>query len=388
MRLNVGVIFGGKSVEHEISIISAVEAMGYMDENKYNVIPIYIDKNNTWYTGNHLKDIINYRDIKLVKRYATRVALVKNGKSFVLQTLGLIKRNIKVIDLVIPICHGSYMEDGSLQGYLNMIGVPYTGSDVLSSSIGQDKIIMKQLLEYNNIPIPSYVWFYGKEYLNDKKSILEKIATLKYPLYVKPACLGSSIGITKVDSIDSLNNAIKEAMKFDTKIIVEEQVKNVKEVNVSVLGNYEKCEASDIEEINVSDEFFTFKEKYVENYSKTIKKGRKVQPLLSKEMIEDIKKYAIDTFKIINASGVARIDFLIDEKNKKIFVSEINTIPGSLSAYLWLPKKKDQSELISDLIKIAISEQNDYNNLVTSFSNNLLESFDTLKGNKINKNNK
>ena len=388
MRLNVGVVFGGKSVEHEISIISAVEAMGYMDEFKYNVIPIYIDKNNIWYTGNHLKDIINYRDMALVKRYLKRVSLIKTKHCYALQTMGLLKRNIKQIDIVFPIGHGTYMEDGCLQGYLDMLGIPYVGSNVLASAIGQDKVIMKELLEFNNIPIAKYTWFYGSDYLKNKEEIIKKIDSLKYPVYVKPASLGSSIGITKVTSEVSLNLAIKEAMKFDKKIIVEECIKNVKEVNVSVLGNYEKCEASDIEELNISDEFFSFKEKYVENYSKVLKKEKKVKPLLSKEMKEDIKDYALETFKVLNASGVARVDFLIDDKNKKIYVSEINTIPGSLSAYLWLVKKKLQSELILDLLNLALKERQFEKELIYAFSNNLLESFDTLKGKKISNNKK
>ena len=160
---------------------------------------------------------------------------------------------------------------------------------------------------------------------------------------------------------------------------------DVKEVNISVLGTYEDVETSEIEEINVTDEFFTFKEKYVENYSKTIKKGRKANPLLSKEMMEDLKMYAINTFKAINARGVARIDFLIDDKSKKIYVSEINTMPGSLSLYLWLPKKKSQTELINDLIKIAIEEYKSKNNLILAFENNLLDKFDILNGKKTNK---
>ena len=262
MRLNIGVIFGGKSVEHEISIISAIEAMINFDDNKYKVIPIYIDKDNNWYTGEHLKDILHYRDIDLVKRYAKKVSLVKRGKSFILESQGLLKKNICVIDMVMPIGHGSYLEDGSLQGYLNMLGVPFTGSSVLASAIGQDKVVQKELLEFNNIPICKYVWFYDYEYEKNKKEVLQKISTLKYPLYVKPSSLGSSIGITLVKEEKELNKAIKEAMQFDKKIIVEEQVENVKEANISVLGDYEKQPVSEIEEINTSDEFYSFKEKY------------------------------------------------------------------------------------------------------------------------------
>ena len=214
MRINVGVIFGGKSVEHEISIISAVEAMGYLDENKYQVIPIYIDKDNNWWTGMHLKDIVNYRDIALVKRYAKKVALVKNDNRIILQSLSFLKKNLYVIDLVMPIGHGPYMEDGSIQGYLNMLDIPYIGPEVLPAAIGQDKVVMKQLLEFNNIPVTNYTWFTDKEFASNKKECLEKISTLKYPLYVKPASLGSSIGITKVENETNLISAIKNVFKY------------------------------------------------------------------------------------------------------------------------------------------------------------------------------
>lgn len=385
MRLNIGVIFGGKSVEHEISIISAIEAMANFDSNKYKVVPIYIDKDNTWYTGEHLKSILHYRDIDLVKRYAKKVSLVKRGKSFILESQGFFKKNICVIDMVMPIGHGAYLEDGSLQGYLNMLGTPFVGSSVLASAIGQDKVVQKQLLEFNKIPICKYVWFYDYEYEKNKKEVLEKIATLKYPLYVKPASLGSSIGITLVNEEKDLAKAIKEAMQFDRKILIEEKVANVKEANISVLGSLEKQSVSEIEEINTHEEFYSFKEKYVDGYRKTCDKTEKCNPLISKEMMEDIKIYAIKTFKAIGASGVARIDFLIDDKNKKLFVNEINTIPGDLSSYLWMAKRVSQSELIENLIKIAISEQKKKDAKVYAFPGNLLEKYDILDGKKISK---
>lgn len=387
MRANVGVIFGGKSVEHEISIISAVEAMGYLDPNKYQVIPIYIDKEGNWLTGMHLKDILNYRDIALVKRYATKVALIKDDKRIVLQSLGLFKKNLYVIDLVMPIGHGTFMEDGSLQGYLNMLGVPYTGPGVLGAALGQDKVYMKQILDYNNIPITNYVWFDNKTFDTKKEEILEKISALKYPLYVKPSSLGSSIGITKVESENMLISSIKNAFKYDKKVIIEEAVKNVKEVNISVLGDNNKQEVSVIEEINTTGDFYSFKEKYVENYSKTIVKAKKTKPLLSKEMMEDLKRLAKDVFKILNAKGVARIDFLINEKTNEIYVNEINTIPGSLSGYLWLEKKKPQPELLDDLIKIAINSHKEKDEISLSLKGNLLEGYDILEGSKLKKKN-
>ncbi len=383
MRLNVGVIFGGKSVEHEISIISAVEQMANLDDSKYKVIPIYIDKNNDWYTGMHLRDIIHYRDINLVKRYAKKVSLVKRDKSFILESQGFFKRNICVIDVVLPIGHGAFLEDGSLQGYLNMLGIPFVGSNVLASAIGQDKVIQKILLKANGVPICNYEWFYDFEFEKNRKDVLKRLSKLKYPLYVKPASLGSSIGISVVEKESDLADNVKEALKFDRKIIVEEKVPNVKEANISVLGNYEKQSVSEIEEINIDEDFYSFKEKYVEGYTKTKKKNSKTSPIISKEMISDMKTYAIDTFKILNASGVARIDFLIDDKNKKIFVNEINTIPGDLSAYLWMAKKITNKELLENLIDLAIQEQKKKDSLVYALPGNLLEGYDRLNGKKL-----
>ena len=385
MRLNIGVIFGGKSVEHEISIISATEIMNSFDTNKYKVVPIYIDKDNTWYYGEHLKSILHYRDIALVKRYAKKVSLVKRGKSFILEEQGFFKKNICVIDMVMPLGHGAYLEDGSLQGYLNMLGVPFVGSSVIASAIGQDKVIQKELFEFNNIPVCKYIWFNDFEFEKNKKDVLDKIKTLKYPLYVKPASLGSSIGINLVKDEKELIRAIKEAISLDSKIIVEESVPNVKEANISVMGNTEKCSTSEIEEISVNSEFYSFKEKYVEGYNKLNKPEEINKPIVSKEIMEDMRNYAIKAFKVIGASGVARIDFLIDDKNKKVFVNEINTIPGDLASYLWMAKKMTQEELIENLIKITISNQKKKDSKLQAFEGNLLEQYDILKGKKLQK---
>ena len=384
MRLNIGVIFGGKSVEHEISIISAIEAMGYADENKYKIVPIYIDKDNTWYTGEHLKSIINFRDIDLVKRYAKKVALVKMDRSFVLQKLGMFKKNLCVIDIVVPIGHGAYLEDGSLQGYLNMLGVPYAGPSVLGAALGQDKVIQKELLKVNNIPVVNYTWFYSYE-LSDKKLVQERLSKIKFPVFIKPSSLGSSIGIEIAEDEKDFFKKVKNTIKYDKKILVEEKVNDVKEINISVLGNYKKVEVSEIEEINSNEDFYSFKEKYVNNFSKTQEKDKKTKPIISKEMIEDMKEYAINTFKALDGNGVARIDFLINDKTKKIYVNEINTIPGSLSSYLWKAKKKNQTELFDDLIAIAVDNKKDDEQIQKAIPGNLLERFDNLKGTKLKK---
>ena len=347
-------------------------------------INIYIDKDNTWYTGEHLKSIINFRDIDLVKRYAKKVALVKIDKSFALQRLGLFKKNLCVIDIIVPIGHGAYLEDGSLQGYLNMLGVPYAGPSVLGAALGQDKVIQKELLSFNNIPVVNYTWFYSYE-LNDKKLVQERLSKLKYPVLIKPSSLGSSIGIEIAEDEKDFFKKAENTMKYDKKILVEEKVNNVKEINISVLGNYKKVEVSEIEEINSNDNFYSFKEKYVNNFSKIQERDKKTKPIISKEMIEDMKEYAINTFKVLDGNGVARIDFLINDKTKEIYVNEINTIPGSLSSYLWKAKRKDQTELFDDLISIAVDNKKDDEQLQKVIPGNLLERFDSLKGDKLKK---
>ncbi len=388
MRINVGVIFGGKSVEHEFSIMSAIDVMKNLDQSKYNPIPIYVDKDNNWWTGYHLKDILNYRDIALLKRYAKKVFLVKKNKCCYLQTMGLIKKNLIPIDIAFPVGHGAFLEDGCIQGYLEMLGIPYVGSGVLASSIGEDKLITKELLKSNNIPITNYVWFYFNDFIKNKKEIVEKIEELHYPLYVKAASLGSSIGIMRVNDSSTINSAIKNAGLYSEKIIVEEQVKNVKEVTISVLGDNENIEVSNISEINVESSDIVTNNSYLskindylmsqydKKYIKINDFVRKTKPLLSKEMKEDIKNYAISVFKIINATGVSKIDFLLDEKNRKIYISEIDTSSYFLASDMWQNTKKNKQELLNDLIEIAIKSKKLKDNLTLSFNGNFLEGFD------------
>ena len=382
MKLNIGVMFGGKSAEHELSIVSAVEVMGLLNENKYNITPIYLDKENNFYTGNHLKDLINYRDIAVVKRYLKRVGVVRTGKRVALQSLGFIKKDLKVLDVIIPIGHGPFMEDGSLQGFLNLLNIPYIGSNVLAGSLGQDKVIFKKVLEASKLPTPNYIWFYKNEYLDKKKSLLEKINNLKYPVFVKPASLGAGVGITKVKDKKDLSSAVETALKFDNKILIEEEVSSVNEINLCVFGNSEKQEVLEFDKINQKAEdipplrakaFFVIK-KNVEVSFENCKK-----PIISKEMLEDMKTYAKDIFRIIGASGIAKIKFLIDDEKKRVYISEINTNPHGLSGYLYLKKKKDQAELVEKLIELAIDDFNKRNDLTYTFKDNLLEDFDKVE---------
>ena len=209
--IKVGVIFGGESVEHEVSIISAIQAMNKMDTEKYEIIPIYINKKGEWYTGDFLKEIETFQDMELLKKYAKNVVLYRNKYgSFVLQSKGFLRKVIKEIDIAFPIVHGTNVEDGVLQGFLKTIGIPFVGSDVAAAAIGQDKVFQKQIWKSEELPIPEYVWFFDTEYEDNPEKILKMIEKIKYPVIVKPATLGSSVGINIAHKREELQKAVDE----------------------------------------------------------------------------------------------------------------------------------------------------------------------------------
>ncbi len=387
MKIRVGVIFGGESVEHEVSIISAIQAMNKMDQEKYEIIPIYITKNNEWYTGAMLRDIETYQDMTLIKKYAKNVVLYYKKGRFVLQNKGFIKRVVQEIDIAFPIVHGTNVEDGILQGYLQSIGIPYVGSNVYASVTGQDKIYMKQIFTSEKLPITKYTWFYDIDYKQDSSKVLEQIHKLKFPVIIKPATLGSSVGIHTAHDDEELQEGITDAIRYDHRIVVEEIVSNLKEVNISVLGNYEVQSVSEIEEVVSSKDFLTYEEKYIGGSKKTGKfnnskasKGmlsasRIIPAGIDEKLKEEIEDIAIKAFRVIGSSGVCRIDFLIDQKTNKPYINEINSIPGSLAFYLWEPTGKKYTELLDDMINIAVKDYKKRLNKVHSFETNILEGF-------------
>ena len=388
--IKLGVVFGGPTVEHEVSVISAVQAMSHLDKEKYDVYPIYVGKDRTWYCGKMLMDMDIYRDFDTLKRYANKVVLYNQDGVFKLQSVGLFKKTIAELDIVLPIVHGNNMEDGTIQGYLEHVGIPYVGSGVLGSALGQDKVVMKQVFKSAGLPIVDYTWFYDCEYYADKKVILDKVNKLGYPVIVKPATLGSSVGITYVKEAKDLEKAIAEAINYDIKIVVEKAVQNLTEVNCSVLGNYENQTASVLEEVMSTAEFLTYQDKYIGG-----RKGGKLKGMGSKGMagasriiparLDDkttnkVQEYAKEVFKVLNLSGVCRIDFLIDSKTKEVYVNEPNTIPGSLSFYLWDKSGKTYTELLDELITIGIKNYKAKEKKTTTFETNILSSFNGVKG--------
>lgn len=387
--IKVGVLFGGESVEHEVSIISAIQAINKLDNEKYEVIPIYITKDGEWYTGGALKEIETYNDMDLLKRYTTNVVLFKKNNLFVLQKKsGLFKGIVDNIDIILPVVHGTNVEDGVLQGYLKTIGVPFVGSGVLASAIAQDKVIQKQLFEGNKLPTTKFYYFYDSDFEYNKDEVIKNTEKLlKYPLIVKPASLGSSVGVSSVENKKELIKALEEAFQYDCKVIVEEKVSNLKDVNISVLGNYENQELSEIEEVITLNSFLTYKDKYMGNKKSGSTKGmagasRKIPADIPKEVKEDIKRIATEAFKVIGLSGNVRIDFLVDSKAKKAYINEINACPGSLAFYLWQAAGKEFTTLLDDMINIAIKDYKNLSSKTHSFDTNILAGYDSLKGSK------
>ena len=387
--IKVGVVFGGVSVEHEVSIISAVQAMNKLDTEKYEVIPIYITKDNEWYTGSPLKEIETYKDMDLLKRFTTNVILYKKGDEFVLQKKnGFFKKIVNTVDVILPVVHGTNVEDGSLQGYFRTIGIPFAGSDVLGSAVAQDKIVQKEIFEIHKLPIAKYYWFYDSEYNMDSDEIIKNVEkAVKYPCIVKPATLGSSVGITSVKNRDELEAAIDEAIKYDEKVIVEEKVQNLAEVNISVLGTADNIRLSEIEEVTTGSDVLTFDDKYISGSKKGMSKGmasaaRKVPANLPAKLDAEVRKVAEEAFKVCNLSGVVRIDFNIKKKKNSVYINEINSCPGSLAFYLWEPTGRSFTNLLDEMISIGVKNYKKRTNKIHTFKSNILSGYSGLKGTK------
>ena len=395
MKIRVGVLYGGKTTEHEVSIITAVQAMEHLNLDKYEVIPMYLTKENEMYTGEPLKEIEIYREPELLKRYCKNVVCYNRNGALVLQSKnGLFKKIVKEVDIVIPCVHGYNMEDGNVQGMLDLFGVPYTGSDIYGCTVGQDKVFQKQILKENGISVPKYTWFYDNDYEQDDAKIIEDIKKIGLPVVVKPARQGSSIGIGVAKTEEELKNAIEEAIKYDDKILVEELIPNMVELNCSVLGSNAYCEASCIEQVMGKDEILSFNDKYIGSGAKKgiagkmgaskgmLSSDRVIPAEIPEKLTNDIMETSKKVFKALGASGCVRIDYLYDKKAKKYYVNELNTIPGSLAFYLWTPLNKEYDELLDDMINIAVKRYKKKLRKTTSFTSNILQNFGGLKGTK------
>lgn len=358
--LNVAVFFGGKSVEHDVSIITGRQVLANIDSAKYNVIPVYIDKNNKWWTGDDLDLSQTYLPFNQKKHKSISICAGENV--FVIN--GFKQKRIK-IDCAVNCCHGTCGEDGNLQGLLNLLDIASTGSDTLASSVCMNKIFMKRLFERFGFSIPKYITL-------KRQQIMEyENVKLKFPLIVKPANLGSSIGISRVNNREELFSALETAFCFDEEVLIEEAVLNLREINCSVQKINDEIVTSDLEEPIAWEKFLSFEDKYVQNGKKSGQK-RKLKVKIGKRLEKKIRDISSLCYEYFNLSGVIRIDFLLDDATKQLFINEINTIPGSLAFYLWKGKGISFKKLIDLQIEQAIKKREQKLLNKTNFQSNIL----------------
>ncbi|MBO5571510.1 MAG: D-alanine--D-alanine ligase [Ruminococcus sp.] len=388
MKINLAVLFGGRSVEHEVSVISAVQAMASINKEKYNIIPVYMTKKSEFYTSEKMFDINSFKDIPALLAESTECVFVRSeGKvQLVRQKIKKFGSNlISDVDIAFPIVHGTNVEDGALQGYLQTLDLPYVGCDVLASAVGMDKYVMKILLKEAGFPVLDCCRFSSYE-IDDMDNMIAQVeAKFGYPVIVKPINLGSSVGISKAKDRDGLINSIEEAFQFADRILVEPAVVQLKEINCSVVGDSEEAEASVCEEPvqASSDEILSYDQKYKGDGGKNGSKSgggskgmatlkRKIPAEITPEQDEFIRKTAVDAFRYLGCNGVTRIDFMIDMATDKVYINEINTIPGSLAFYLWEPKGVKYPELLERLIQLALKRYRQSEKISYTFDTNIL----------------
>jgi D-alanine-D-alanine ligase len=385
-KIRVGVLFGGRSGEHEVSLLSAASVLNAIDKEKYEVVPIGITKEGRWLTAEHAENlltgklVIEPRHLRAGDPELTQpAAVLARGEAVVVppepvhrqsglvpfQTDGGLMRRASDrainVDVIFPVLHGTFGEDGTIQGLLELADIPYVGAGVLGSAAGMDKDIMKSLFIAAEIPIVKHVTILRSAWEKDPKKVEKLVGKLKYPVFVKPANLGSSVGISKAHNRSELGPAIEEAAKFDRKIVIEQGVGGNKgkarEIECSVLGNDDPT-ASIPGEIVPVKEFYDYDAKYLDEGSKLL-----IPAKLTKAQTKKVQELAIRAFKAVDCSGLARVDFLMDPKTGKIYLNEINTMPGftAISMYpkLWGASGLEYSDLIDRLIQLGIERHAD-----------------------------
>ena len=387
MKTYIGVFFGGRSTEHEISVISANQAMHAIDRDKYNVTPIYISKDGKWYTGAALFDVANYRNTEELLKKCEEVYMrpVFGDRNIYKSKKPMFGNGVVAsLDVAIPVLHGSNGEDGTFEGILEAIGIPFAGCDVLSSANGMDKITMKMILASNGIPVVDYVWFTDKEWFSKHDELIAKIeSTLGYPVIVKPANLGSSVGIGRAADRQKLEECVEDAARYSSRIIVEHMVDNLKEINCSVLGDCDDYRTSVCEEPIKSGEILSYEDKYMGGTkgAKGMQASQKRIPAeLPDKMSEKIRFLAGETFRVLSCHGVSRVDVIVDADTDKIYVNEINTIPGSLSFYLWEATGITFSQLMDKLVELALKRNRERANKTVTYSRNIFSLGGGCKG--------
>ena len=384
MKKQLGVIFGSRSCEREVAIISAVQMMRHADPEKYDVVPVYIDENGNWYTGEPLKNIESYKPFRPDRAGITKVfpdltsgsgALLAHRKAGGLLGKDRIEMVARV-DVFVVVMHGLNGEDGTLQGLLELANVPYTSSGVGASALGMDKILMKQFFRGADLPVLPGVSCSRREFGKDRAAFVARVEKeLGFPVFVKPANLGSSIGVSRADDAASLEESLELAFEYDRRVLVEKGLNKPVELNCSVLGYDDEVCASPIEMPVNQDEFLDFKDKYLASGgSKGMASLHRVLPApIEDELKEEIQSLSCRIFRLMDCKGVVRIDYMFDRDSGKLYITEINTIPGSLSFYLWENAGMRYAELIDRLVSCAEKAHADKNRANYAFTSDILK---------------
>jgi len=375
MKKNLAVTFGGRTVEHDISIITASQLMSHADKNKYNIIPIYIDRDGKWYTGEKLLDVGVFKRFDPSTKGVKRVFLSGSADA-TLYEYGKKQKPICQIDVVIPAMHGLHGEDGTIQGLFELSDIPYSSAGVTGSAVCMDKIIMKSAFIGFGFPVLNSVFFERDEFYSDSDAVCDKVENkLGYPAFVKPANLGSSIGVNRADNRDALLFALEVAAKYDRRILVEKAVTDIKEVNCSVMGTAANAKTSVIEQPITASRFLGFEEKYLSSgKSKGMKSlGRKIPADISDDMAARVRQLSLDIFKALDLKGLVRIDYIIDKSTGTLYVNEVNTIPGSFAFYLWEPADVSFAALVDNLVAIAEQQMREKRKSDFAFDSNVLQ---------------
>ncbi|MDR8392459.1 D-alanine--D-alanine ligase [Aliifodinibius sp. S!AR15-10] len=380
MNKNILVAFGGVSPEHEVSVLSAMQAISALEETNYSLIPLYITKSGRWLTGEYLLDLEHYQDLDELVQQAVPCTFSHNemGKPVLLETekQGLFSsRQTHSIYAVLPAFHGSEGENGAFQGTCDMYNLPFAGSGIFASSLGMDKVKAKEMCRAHDIPVVDSVDFYESQWEKAQDEILDEIDELGFPVIVKPVNLGSSIGVERADDRESLIEAVETAFRYDANLLVEKAVSPLMEINCSVLGDPEEAQPSVCERPLGKEETLSFEDKYQsdDGGNKGMASADRVIPAdIPDELTNKIQDMALTIFKTFRAAGVARLDFLVNAETNELYFNEINTIPGSFSFYLWKESSISIEELMVELIEIARTQHQRKIGRVRSYETNLL----------------
>ncbi len=392
MKRLLAIVFGGKTCEHDISIISGLQLIENVNRDKYNVLPIYIDRQGGWYTGDILLKPDFYKNFDPAKVKKITVD-INNGDLICPGKKGLFSKETITYkpDCVIPAMHGLNGEDGSLAGLFQLAGIPFASSGVLGGSVGMDKILMKAAFIGAGLDTAKYVYFERSEFDSGKQDVIERTeASLSYPMFVKPANLGSSIGISRADDRAGLEKAIEIACQYDRRILVEEAVQNRVEINCSALGYGKDVETSLCEQPVSWEKFLSFEDKYLNGGKIGSAKGnggmanlsRIIPAPVSDEITQKVKSMTEKAFKLLDCCGVVRIDYLLDSEKNKLYINEINTMPGSFAYYLWQPMGVEYPALIDKLVECAMRAKADSDASIYSYNSKALDNYSSKGSSK------